>query len=293
MLAAPVREVPAAGELALVDTLTLHGGGGAFNVSTRLARWGLAVEVAGKVGTDAFGDFLLGQLDDRAVGRRGVVRDPGAPTSASVVLVDPAGERSFLHLLGANGALRLEELDPEILYAGRCLLFTGALVMPALDGAPAARMLADARRRGIVTALDTVWDPTGAWERVVPALPHVDVFLPSLAEARAITGQHEYEAVAGALHARGVVEVLLKLGRHGCYASGPGFAGAIDPVEVETVDETGAGDAFVAGFLYGRLAGWSFEQSARFANAAGAVAATAIGAAEGLAGVDEILRRVS
>ena len=51
----------------------------------------------------------------------------------------------------------------------------------------------------------------------------------------------------------------------------------------------GAGDAFVAGLLYGRLAGWGLERSARFANAVGAFATTAIGAVEGVRGLEETL----
>jgi sugar/nucleoside kinase (ribokinase family) len=290
VIARPVRALPRSGSLSLVDELTLQGGGGALNTSTRLARWGLAAHSAGKVGRDTFGDFLLALLQRRGVGHRAVVRDAEVPTSASVVLVQPDGERSFLHLLGANGTLRLEELDPDLLYAGRCLLFTGALVMPALDGEPAARMLAEARRRGILTALDTVWDATGNWDRVLPLLGHVDVFMPSLAEACEITGERECRTVAAALHERGVREVALKLGADGCFASGPGFEGAIEPVVVDVVDETGAGDAFVAGVLYGKLLGWPFERCVRFANAAGALATTAVGGAEGFAGVEETLR---
>jgi sugar/nucleoside kinase (ribokinase family) len=58
---------------------------------------------------------------------------------------------------------------------------------------------------------------------------------------------------------------------------------------VAAVDGTGAGDAFVAGLLYGLLAGWSLERSARFANAVGALSTTAVGAVEGVPGLEEAL----
>ncbi|MER3409057.1 MAG: carbohydrate kinase, partial [Thermoleophilia bacterium] len=73
--------------------------------------------------------------------------------------------RTFLHLPGANGALRAEEIEPALLFAGRALHVAGALVMPALDGQPTARLLAEARRRGILTSLDTVYDASGRWQR--------------------------------------------------------------------------------------------------------------------------------
>ncbi len=280
VIARPVDTLPDSGTLTLVDAIGLRGGGGALTTSTWLARSGVGVAAAGKVGADAFGDFILGLLDERGVGRAGVLRDELAPTSASVVLVDSGGERTFLHLPGANGALRSDELDPELLYAGKWLLLTGALVMPALDGLPAAALLAEAKRRGVLTALDTVYDPTQTWERALPLLPHVDLFVPGIAEACGITGEHDPARVARALRAQGVGEVALKLGGDGCYALGEGFEGYIEPVAVAAVDGTGAGDAFNAGVLYGKLAGWPFEQCVRLGNAAGAQATTAVGAAE-------------
>jgi sugar/nucleoside kinase (ribokinase family) len=287
VIARPVDSLPQRGTLGLVDELTLHGGGGAFNTSCTLARWGLQVDAVGKVGTDAFGDFLLELLDARGIGYRGVLRDDGVPTSATVVLVDDSGERTFLHVPGANGALRAEELDQDLLYGGRCLLLTGALVMPALDGEPAAAVLAEARRRGILTALDTVFDPSGRWHKILPALPHADLFVPGLAEAQGISGETEPAAAAAWLRDNGVGEVALKLGERGCYAAGEGFEGFVEPHSVRAVDGTGAGDAFVAGVLYGKLAGWPFERCVRLANAAGAVATTAVGAAEGVASLTE------
>ena len=185
--------------------------------------------------------------------------------------------------------MREEELDRSYLFSGRCFHLAGALVMEALDGEPGARLLAEAKARGLLTSLDTVWDATGRWERVLPALPHVDLFAPSLPEGRAITGEEEPAAVAAWLRERGVGDVVLKCGSSGCYASGEGFEGALDAFPVDAVDGTGAGDAFVAGLLYGRLAGWPLERSARFANAVGALATTAVGAVEGVRGLEETL----
>jgi sugar/nucleoside kinase (ribokinase family) len=285
----PVDELPAAGSLGLVEGVALRGGGCALNTASALARLGLDAGVAGKVGDDALGAFLLGLLDARGVDRRGVLVDPSAPTSATVALVDSAGERTFLHAPGANAALRAGEVDRGLLFSGRILHLAGALVLEELDGAPAAALLAEARERGLGTSLDTVWDATGRWERVLPALPHVDLFAPSLAEGRAITGEEEPAAVAARLRGLGAREVVLKRGADGCYVSGEDWEGALPALEVDAVDGTGAGDAFVAGLLYGRLAGWPLERSARLANAVGALATTAVGAVEGVPRLEEAL----
>jgi ribokinase len=58
---------------------------------------------------------------------------------------------------------------------------------------------------------------------------------------------------------------------------------------VQAIDGTGAGDAFAAGLIYGKLADWSFEDAVTLANAAGALATTAVGATEGVLGLDETL----
>ncbi len=288
-VARTVDDLPPLGSLGLVDEVSLQAGGCALSTASALARLGAPSAVAGLVGDDPLADFLLARLDERGVDRAQVRRDPGAATSASVVLVSAAGERTFLHVTGASARLRAEHLDPERLMAGRALHVGGALVMEALDGEPTARLLAEARRRGLVTSLDTAFDPTRRWSRVLPCLPHLDLMAPSLAEARGISGLREPAGVAAWLRARGVREVALKMGENGCWAAGEGFEGRIEGLRVRAVDGTGSGDAFAAGLLYGRLRGWGFERSARFANAVGALSTTRVGAVAGLRGARDTL----
>ena len=278
-IARPVPPVAPRGALALVDEISLHGGGCALNTASALTRLGLSAAVCGKVGTDPFGDFLLRQLDERGVARDGVLRDPAIATSATVVLVDDEGERTFLHVPGANGRLRAGELDPSVLYAGRALHLAGALVMPELDGEPTAAILSEAKARGVVTSLDPVWDATGRWERLLPSLPHLDLLTASLAEAEAISGERGPEAAAEWLRSRGASTVAVTLGADGCWVTG---VGRVPAPAVTAVDGTGAGDAFVAGFLYGMLEDRPPERCAALANRLGALATTAVGAYAGL-----------
>ena len=88
------------------------------------------------------------------------------------------------------------------------------------------------------------------------------------------------------LHEHGATEVVVKLGAEGCYVLG---LGPVPAPRVESVDGTGAGDAFVAGLLYGRLAGWPLERASRLGNAAGALATTRVGATEGVRPLGETL----
>ncbi len=288
VVARPVDAVPHPGTLALVDSVVLRGGGCALNTSSALARLGLRTRVIGKVGADAFGDFVVSLLRERGVDGRGVIRDPGVPTSASVALVDSAGERTFLHNPGANDALRPDEVGDDA-YSGRALHLAGALVLEGLDGEPAATILAEARRRGLHTSLDPVFDASGRWDRVLPALPHCDLVTPGRAEAEGITGESDPGRAARRLRELGAGTAAVTLGAEGCFLAAEDFDGLVPAVPVDAVDGTGAGDAFAAGFLYGRLAGWGTEACARFANAAGALATTAVGAFEGVADLERTL----
>jgi sugar/nucleoside kinase (ribokinase family) len=286
VIARPFDELPAAGSLGLLETISLHGGGCALNTATALTQLGARAAAIGKVGDDVFGRFLVGLLEERGIAHEGVLVDHATPTSATVALVSSDGERTFLHVKGANARLRADEIDASLVFSGRALHVAGALVLDSLDGEPCASLLAEARRRGILTSIDPVWDPTGRWDRIVRALAHADVFVPSLAEATAISGESDAAAAAAWLQRAGARAVVVKLGAEGCYVAGFGH---VPPVDVVSVDATGAGDAFAAGLIYGLLAGWTVERSARLANAAGALATTAVGASSGVGGLPETL----
>src|SRR5439155_9396210 len=227
----PVSRLPATGTLGLVDSIELRGGGCALNTASCLARLGLRSAALGKVGSDTFGEFVLRLLREHGVYAGGVLSDPELPTSASVALVDPAGERTFLHVRGANAALRADELGQRP-FAGRALHVAGALVLDALDGEPTARLLADARRRGIRTSVDTVFDAGGRWERLLPALPHCDLVTPGLAEASGVTGEEYPARAARRLRDIGVGVAAVTLGPDGCYVAGEGFDGHVPGFEV-------------------------------------------------------------
>jgi sugar/nucleoside kinase (ribokinase family) len=287
----PLRAMPDPGRLVLVDEIALHTGGCALNTATALGRLGLPVEVIGKVGVDPLGDFLLGEMAARGIGSRWVSRDATTGTSATMVMVDPDGERRFVHYIGANAHLRLEDIDRNMIEGASILHVAGSLVLPGLDGEPTAALLRQARSAGVLTFLDTVWDDTGRWMALLgPCLPHVDYFVPNLAEAQALTGLERAEEVARALLGRGAGTVALKMGAAGCLVmSARGDIMHLPAYEVPVVDATGAGDAFAAGFIAGVWLGWPLEQTARLANAAGALCVIGAGASGHVRSLPETL----
>ncbi len=213
----PLRTVPDPGRLVLVDEMSLHTGGCASNTATALARLGLPVEVIGKIGSDSFGDFVLNALTERKIGIKGIRRDKEVGTSATMVMVAPDGERRFVHYIGANARLTLDDIDLSMVEAGSILHIAGSLVMPGIDGQPTAELLRHARAAGVATFLDTVWDDTGRWMDILaPCLPYIDYFVPSLPEGQALTGLEDPFGVAHALLDCGVTTVGLKMGVEGC-----------------------------------------------------------------------------
>jgi sugar/nucleoside kinase (ribokinase family) len=287
----PLRTVPDPGRLVLVDEMSLHTGGCAINTATALARLGLPVEVIGKIGLDSFGDFVLNALAERGIGFNGITRDKQVGTSATMVMVSQDGERRFVHYLGANARLTLDDIDLAMVEAGSILHIGGALVMPGIDGEPMAELLRHAREAGVTTFLDTVWDDTGRWMDILaPSLPYIDYFVPNLPEAQALTGLDDPNEVARALLAGGVRTVGLKMGVDGCLVmSGEGQMLRLPAFQVDVVDATGAGDAFAAGFIAGVWQGWPLEKTARFANAVGALSVTGLGASGGVRSLSETL----
>jgi len=123
-----------------------------------------------------------------------------------------------------------------------------------------------------------------------PCLSYVDYFVPSLAEAQALTGLNDPHDVARALLDRGVGVVGLKMAADGCLVmTRAGETLHVPAFEVKVVDATGAGDAFAAGFIAGVWQGWTLEQTARLANAVGALCVTGVGAAGAVRSLEETI----
>jgi sugar/nucleoside kinase (ribokinase family) len=127
-------------------------------------------------------------------------------------------------------------------------------------------------------------------KNLAPCLPYIDYFVPSLPEGQALTGLNDPVDIARALLAYGVKTVGLKMGMDGCLVmSGDEQVNHLPAFQIDVVDATGAGDAFAAGFIAGVWHGWPMEQTARFANAVGALCVTGLGATGGVRTLSDTL----
>src|SRR4051812_40729881 len=106
----PLTALPEAGQLLATDDFLLDTGGCAANVAAGLAKLGAAVGVAGKVGKDTFGDFIVRELAGKGIDTCHVARSEGAGTSKTVVLPVVGQDRRFIHTFGANAELTVSDI---------------------------------------------------------------------------------------------------------------------------------------------------------------------------------------
>jgi len=288
----PIDTVPEKARLQLFDRMELHTGGCAVNTGIALARLGADVGVACKVGTDGFGDFLEKELRGHGVDTRGLVRDDEVSTSFTFIMVASDGERRFLHTYGANATFCFDDVDLDLVRQARFLHVAGSYLLPTLDGEQTAAVLREARAAGATTSLDTAFnDRVTDWLGLMaPCFEHLDYFLPSIEEAEKISGLSDPGDMARSFIERGCRNVVIKLGREGSMGILNGVEVRKPIYQVQTVDSSGAGDCFVAGFLTAIHKGWGPEESLSFGNAVAATCVQAIGCTAGVRSLDETRR---
>ena len=285
------------GKLYYSDAVELHTGGNVCNVGIAAAKLGLRVGALGRIGDDNWRTFVVQRLKSAGLNLDGIIVDKHGQTSATMVCVDPSGERTFFHTGGCGNQLTAADIIARLDYIRRgravCLGYHG--LMPKLEPAwgKALKAIKRAAPR-IMTSLDCV---AGAknFKHLAAALPWLDVFVPSLDEARSVSGEKAPEKIIAkfrAAGARGIVGV--KLGAEGCLLSDPAAPSKpvhVPPVRVKkVVDATGAGDSWLAGFLTARLKNFGVRDAGIFANAVGASCVQAIGASTGIKTFEETLK---
>ncbi|MBU0477358.1 sugar kinase [bacterium] len=292
VVAKPVNDIPGRGKLGIVEKIELHTGGCASNTGAALRKLGVDTALIGKVGNDGFGDYLIKEMSQCGLNVQGIRKDNNVNTSCSLALVEDDGERRFIHCYGADGTFTENDIDWNIIKGCKILHIAGSFLMPTFDGIQTAHVLNKARSMGIMTSLDTAWDAKGKWlKNIEPALKYIDIFLPSIEEARMITGLESAEKIANFFLKYGIKIVGLKMGSKGCFVkSSDNETVKVSPFIIKPVDATGAGDAFVAGFLAGVLKGWNLRKTAEFACAVGACCVEAMGAKAGIRSFDETIK---
>lgn len=279
----PMERLPEAGRLVAVDAMYLLTGGCAANVAVNVAKQGIRVSVVGKVGDDFWGRFIREDLAAHGVDTRGVRATPTFQTSQTMILLCRGEDRRFVHTFGANRDFRAEDIDPAALEEAAVFYVGGYLVLPALLPERLGALFRRCRERGVRTVLDVVI-PTGFVYRgeLEPVLPYTSVFLPNNDEAEMLTGSADPRRQIACLRAWGAETVVITMGGAGLLFNRGEDLLRADPFPSEVVDQTGAGDAFCAGFIAGMVRGMDLEGCVRYGSALGASCVRSIGCYQGV-----------
>jgi sugar/nucleoside kinase (ribokinase family) len=283
--ASPLSRLPEAGELAIVHHYVMGAGGCASNTAACLARLGHQVSVAGKVGRDLPGDFVIQDLTRLGIDASAVRRSGAHPTSTTYIVNVQGQDRRYFHCIGANADFSLLDIDFSMLDGARAIYVGGYMVMPGWQPDDLATLFREAKRRGLMTVLDVVIGAgaPASLADVEPALPYTDVFLPNGDEARRLTRRDDPGSQAQALsNLNRDCTIAITLGSRGVFVRSGERIFRAGAYQVEAIDESGAGDAFAAGFITGMLEQWPLEQTLRFASAVGASCTRALGCTAGV-----------
>ena len=287
-----VKSWPEPGEECLAERLELHCGGVGANCALALRRWGVSVQLIGCVGKDAFGGFLLKTLAADGVNVRCVRRTGKAMTGMLYINVTPEGQRTFFGSRGANQLVgRLGQSESSLLERARAASLMGYSFLDEGGEAAAQQIIAAVRRKNGWVSLDAGMEPSKKIPgKILRAAKTVDLLFVSNEEATTLTSYCELEKAFNSLLNLPIPAVVMKLGKRGCLIVDDGTVRQVPSFAVRAVDSTGAGDAFTAAFLQGKLRGWHIAEAALAANAAGAAAAGVIGAGERLPTLQQIVR---
>ena len=287
-LIASVSQYPRCGGDSEIRVLQRHPGGSAANFAVAMARLGISAGLISKVGADETGEFLRNGLRREDVDVSHLKQENGA-TGTIFVIVDKRGQRTMLSFRGVNVRLLPEEIPREYIAGSRLLHVSGYSLVRAPQCDAALTAMKYAKEANVRISLDPSPLVHLAERKVLAeTLEFADVLLPNEAEAKYLSRKKNIRSAGRTLLEKGASIVAMKLGAKGCLVMNEHEEFRVPPFNVETIDTTGAGDAFNAGFSAGYLKGWNLKRSADFANAAAALKTMKGGARNGLPRIDEL-----
>jgi ribokinase len=267
------ERLPRAGETLLAHGVRVSPGGKGANQAHAAQRYGVATQLVGAVGDDAFGELALQCLRDTDVDLGAVQRLPGATGLASIG-VDASGENQILVAPGVNLALRHDAVSDAHLRACRALLLQGET-----DAAQNLALLERARGLGLSTVLNNA-PARDLSPRLLQALDVLVVNAHELQRSAASCGITQGAAMDWlcALADRHALTVVLTLGEQGVAVRCEGCTLHLPSHPVTVVDTTGAGDTFTGVFAAARCEGHDLREALSRAVVAAALACTRHGA---------------
>jgi len=279
----PFTAVPPGGGCYFIDELTMAVSGAAGTAAIAAAKMGLKTLAVGGVGEDLMGTWVLERLKQFHVDTDMMHHQADWKTSSSIVTTRADGSRPALHMKGATGTFIVEPKHFAKVANAKVVHLGGVGLMDAMDGAPTAALMKYVKEQGCITTVDVFAGSKDDLADVDAVLPYTDYFMPSIEEARALSGLHDLVDCTKFFHDRGVTCCVFTLGEDGAfYSHAEGAHFKIPAFDITVKCTCGCGDAFDAGYAVAICKGLDPETSVRFAQATSALNASGLGSQAGV-----------
>ena len=268
--------IPKPGETILGGEFLTAAGGKGANQAVAAARAGGRVTFIARVGNDTFGEQAIAGFTSDGINVQHVVQDPVTPSGVALIFVGKNGENSIAVASGANEKLSSNDvLKAKDAFVGASVLLM-QLETPLATLQTAAELAAQA-------GVQIILNPAPACPIPDSLLQHLSIITPNETEAELLTGikvdcDAAIREAANNLMARGVQTVVITLGERGAFLVNGTTSQMIRGFKVNAIDTTAAGDTFNGALAVALAEGQPLEEAVHFANAAGAISVTRIGA---------------
>lgn len=269
------------GEELYCKDFSLQLGGGLPATLINLGRLGIETKIATELGNDIFSNFAKEKFIENGVTPTNFYEGKKIPLNITSAIILPK-DRTFYSY--GKGTIEPDEKAMETFYT----IATGSKIcMMQLGGfLPVYKKL---KEEGTILVLDTGWDDEMSFEKYDEYLSIADYYTPNRKEALRITGTDNEKDAAYALK-KYFDKVVVKVDADGCIGiDGDDYFFCPSIEEFKNVDSTGAGDAFLAGFMYGLFYDYPLKDCIEYGNITGGKAVTAVGALSGFVTEKELL----
>ena len=293
VLGRPVSRIPERGGVDFIEEIRLTVAGTAGGTVIDTAKLGLRSLAVGAVGDDEKADWVLMTMQKHGIDISAMQRLAGVPTSATILNVRPNGERPALHVRGASDHFDVPKAMYDQVFDAPIIHLGGTGLLRKLDGPASVTLLREAKARGRTVTFDLIAARAETISIVEPLLPYIDYFMPSIEEARDMSGQGTPADCAKFYLDRGAACCVFTLGGDGAYfAHRDGTRLHAPAYDIKVVDTTGCGDAFDAGFIAALHHKMDTETALRFAQASAGLVATGLGSDAGIVSFDDTFAKM-
>lgn len=254
-----VTKLPVTGMTSNVSNLSLYPGGKAVNIAVGVSRLGAEASILGAIGNDLDSDLIFSSLEEHAIMTDKLLRFPDAPTGRAFIFVQPDGESTISLLTGANALLEPSHIAENQSIFQNCSYCLMQTEIPSAPLVTAARL---AHNRGIPIILK----PSASTYLDPELLRCIDIIVPNQDELKVLAPGNTLQERVQYFLDYGISTVIVTQGEGGCTLKTRQVEKHFDiPYNFISVDNTGAGDAFIAALAVYLQNGYAMEEAIQIA----------------------------